>query len=88
MYTWGLQDTEQHLGICFCCLVMNSNNTTTTRNVLNISLYADALARALGERFWDPPDFDVLAERLLTSLENGLAKGDKRLRRVTATGIP
>jgi hypothetical protein len=54
-----------------------------------ISGYADDLARALGEcfeEFWDPHHNDQLAERVLRALEDGIAKGDTRYRRVTADG--
>lgn len=48
----------------------------------------DALMCALGECFWDPSDYNVLGVRLLGALEDGLAKEDKRFRRVTADGSP
>ncbi len=49
---------------------------------------ADVLARAAGQCFLDPPDYDELGKKLLNALQVGAGTKDKRFLRVTADGKP
>jgi hypothetical protein len=49
---------------------------------------ADAVARTVGDCLGLPADLGQLAQRLLSALKDGVAKGDNRYMRVRTDGSP
>jgi hypothetical protein len=82
-FTTWLQPPERYL-----TFVKEADDVTHCKVTSMFVGCAVDIARAFGEAFWAPADYDHLAQQLQTVLEDGIAINDSRFTRVTADGSP